>query len=670
MRARESLFIFLLLAAPFFFLSGELLSSRVYFARDLTYLFHPWRALQAQMVQSGEMPLWNSYQMGGMPFLANGQSSVLYPFTLLFNFLNFALALKFFHWFQYALAGIGLYLLARKLRFHPWISFTGGIIFAYNGYALTRSEFLSLIGSLIWLPMIILFAGSSSYPVKTRHWREKIFTRDIVFCSIAFCLSLFAGYPQIFLLEGCVALLFSITARGFRNAVYFWPMVGGIVLSIGAAQWLPTLELTQLSIRSGNGLPLHEAGTYSFPLYDLAGLINPFALTRHPDQFSVEKFFWIYSAWWGMASTAALLFAFHQRRKRLALLSFTVFAAGLIWAMGTELPLYEFLFSYLPLVRLFRYPSVVLYWTVSGATLLTLCGMEGLKIHLKKHGATFIALVGCLAITELFYYSRHFMSALPSDFYTYQSDSVRQISNNNQGLTMLAPRISLISRIEGNGVYDIYLKLRRLLSGLTNLPYRIATLTPAGEPLALKSYHQLYTSLLTAKSIDQARPILNLWNVRNFLTDQVLDKSWDLKSKELYANLYTNPQAFGLAYALGKNNKRFLPVRYKRTNYKIMAEYLLDENALGVFVQPKFPGWLTYCVQCSQHATGPIESISFLGYFHALKLAQGRHRLYLIYQPASWRIALMLCAAGLGLLILSGALAYKRAFRPEVRPLE
>ncbi len=44
--------------------------------------FYPWRLFYARTVHQGFLPLWNPYQFCGTPFLANGQSAVLYPLNL------------------------------------------------------------------------------------------------------------------------------------------------------------------------------------------------------------------------------------------------------------------------------------------------------------------------------------------------------------------------------------------------------------------------------------------------------------------------------------------------------------------------------------------------------------------------------------------------------------
>src|SRR5256885_14119749 len=64
---------------------------------DLTYLHHPWRVLAAEMVQRGELPLWDQYAYLGMPLAAEMQSAVWYPGTTPFHIFPFATGLAIFH---------------------------------------------------------------------------------------------------------------------------------------------------------------------------------------------------------------------------------------------------------------------------------------------------------------------------------------------------------------------------------------------------------------------------------------------------------------------------------------------------------------------------------------------------------------------------------------------
>src|SRR5512134_1321384 len=47
---------------------------------DLVLENYPWKKFILESLQARELPLWNPYQFAGLPFLAAGQHSALYPF--------------------------------------------------------------------------------------------------------------------------------------------------------------------------------------------------------------------------------------------------------------------------------------------------------------------------------------------------------------------------------------------------------------------------------------------------------------------------------------------------------------------------------------------------------------------------------------------------------------
>src|SRR5262249_35297445 len=50
---------------------------------DIVTSFYPYRTIAAHAVHEGRIPLWNPYMLSGAPFVANTQSAVFYPFTVL-----------------------------------------------------------------------------------------------------------------------------------------------------------------------------------------------------------------------------------------------------------------------------------------------------------------------------------------------------------------------------------------------------------------------------------------------------------------------------------------------------------------------------------------------------------------------------------------------------------
>ncbi|HLD29498.1 MAG TPA: hypothetical protein VJC03_04085, partial [bacterium] len=117
--------LFFSLLPVFLFLSPGIFSSRVYFQGDLGSLFHPLKKLTVENLISGEFPVWNPYVHGGMPLLANLQSQVLYPSSLLFALFPYPAALKLFYFVHLFLACFACFLLSRNLFLGLLAAFSG-----------------------------------------------------------------------------------------------------------------------------------------------------------------------------------------------------------------------------------------------------------------------------------------------------------------------------------------------------------------------------------------------------------------------------------------------------------------------------------------------------------------------------------------------------------------
>jgi hypothetical protein len=83
---------------------------------DLVLQNLAWKRMVVQSLQAGELPLWNPYLFTGIPFLAAGQHSALYPFSVLFYVLPLTRAYGLFMVLQLWLAGAFMYLFVRVLR--------------------------------------------------------------------------------------------------------------------------------------------------------------------------------------------------------------------------------------------------------------------------------------------------------------------------------------------------------------------------------------------------------------------------------------------------------------------------------------------------------------------------------------------------------------------------
>jgi uncharacterized membrane protein len=224
---------------------------------DFGPVFYSYRLFAARSLRNGSLPLWNPHDYGGMPFLADPQSAVFYPFNLLLTLfvrndtlpliaLEFQLILHIF------LAGLFTYLFARTIGLKRFPSFISGVTFMFTGFMAAHMEHLVIINAITWLPLILLFLEKGLRQGKLRY---------SVPAGWAFGLSIMAGHYQMALYVALGVLIYVI----FRLAWAFqdgdatgsllrkgslYPLMVMVGLAVSAVQLIPALKLIGRSYRS------------------------------------------------------------------------------------------------------------------------------------------------------------------------------------------------------------------------------------------------------------------------------------------------------------------------------------------------------------------------------------------------------------------------------------
>src|SRR6202011_351979 len=218
---------------------------------DAFVYFYPQRIYLARSLLAGQVPLWDPYLFLGVPFLANPQTAVLYPPSWLFVLgpvQSVYAAQLVLHGF---LAAFFTYLLARHaFGVLPLAAAIGGLAFAFGGFAVGQVGHLNQISAAAWLPAVLL-AYDRFATTRRVYW--------LALGAAALGLQLLAGHPQETYMSLIVLGIFGAVRAPWRSARQLvWCAIGGACICVlgavlSAAQLLPTLELTPLSIR-GEGV--------------------------------------------------------------------------------------------------------------------------------------------------------------------------------------------------------------------------------------------------------------------------------------------------------------------------------------------------------------------------------------------------------------------------------
>lgn len=314
---------------------------------DFSGQFVAFGAYQAARLWRGEVPLWNPYNNGGLPFLADTQSAVFYPPRLLTVALSGLAGAWTYHALELEMAGhvllgsLLMYALVRRLTVGQGGSVLGGMVaaltWAYGGFLTGYPPLqLALLEAAIWGPLLLLGIHEATA-------RQAVRWPWLMLSGLALGLSVMAGHPQTAWFLGCLYLAL-LAYRVYRRR-WRWPvfvgsaaLVGALGAALAAVQLLPALEYLQHTTRVDFSF---EAKANGFPLYDVIQVLFPRVL-------SVWSPLYV-----GIAGLALAGVALWQRAREAALWGGAALVAlGL--SFGGNAALYGLLYNVLPGLRLFR----------------------------------------------------------------------------------------------------------------------------------------------------------------------------------------------------------------------------------------------------------------------------------------------------------------------------
>jgi hypothetical protein len=227
-----------------------------------------WKRFIAESVGQGQAPLWNPYLFAGVPFLAAGQHSALYPFSLIFLIPGLPVANAYgpFVVSQLFLAGAFTYLFLRVLldrqagRPARTGALFGAIVYQLSLFMVVSVVFPMIIAGAVWLPLFLTSL-------------EWIVTQRPILGSPASLPWLALGGTAV----GCAAL------AGHPEILYYTLLVGG-----GFSLWRlvgTTKELREIG--EMREMPSRPTGRWGA----IASLIS-FLPFFHPFPFAARPIYW------------------------------------------------------------------------------------------------------------------------------------------------------------------------------------------------------------------------------------------------------------------------------------------------------------------------------------------------------------------------------------------
>ena len=391
---RNKHFLLLLLLTVVFFYP---LSFHLYPMKyDAIDCFFPWRYFISNELNQGRFPFWNPYQDLGYPISSDPSSGAWYPivwfFSLFGKYSIYTISLEYLlHIF---LAGIGSYLLFQYFYKNNSISLFGAIAYMTSGVFIGNAQHLPYIVSVCWLPFVILCFLKL---------KEETKFSNAIFGGITLSLMITGGYPAfVIILFYLFAIFFILYTYNFiktrsLKAFYQWIFKVGLfifVTIIFSSGLFYSVYIVQPYLSRLNGFTLENALFSPFSIQSFISFIAPYATSIRSEYFNSDLS--MRNGYFGLIPFMFFLLSlFSKKSSDLKILFwFSIFC--LTASVGDLLPVRSFLFKYVPMMNVFRFPSVFRGFFILISLLLGLnflANLDELKIkRLKYFTLSFIGL--------------------------------------------------------------------------------------------------------------------------------------------------------------------------------------------------------------------------------------------------------------------------------------
>lgn len=697
--------ILILFCLNILFYNKLVFSNLTYFQRDLMIQFKPWKIFinsylknlfNPNSIYLDFLPLWNFYNHCGHPFIANPQSQIFYPFSLIFCIIkDFVVAYKFFLILHFFLSTLFMFiLLKKKLSFVS--SLCGSIIWTFNGYMLSRTEFLSVFSTIIWLPLLVYLFSFIS---------KKFEFKKIILISIIIAIQFLAGHPQMWFYSIVFLLLHAIYQSYKYNS--YCPIISFLIslflsILISAAQFFPTTEFLFHSTRFGKeikniaqfGINYKEAILGSLNFKDLVNLFYPFNWQFNIKDFYSSKILTIPNYWWctfyiGISAVCLSIIGFFSMKNIIEKIFYLLIIFLFIsYSLGENFVLFNLLYKFVPFIRFFRYPSTSMFVVIFILCLFIGYGTEFFVLRIKKYNQYITFLIPLVCFIELYLYSSKISILLPKSILYESTKTINFLIKNTQSdkypyRFALTPMTQKLSSVKGKTLYEAIVNYRNRLFGDINLEYSL--LNFRGQDIELRNYYKFLDCVYSCNSLDESIPYFSISNTK-YIISVILQKTKLAKliqddEIKIYENPFVLPPVFLVTekivnadlddslelikklkfklfntVILHNNNIHNLKYNHLSTTFEI-EKFIYHNNRIyietnsqqdGFLVLPQnfYPGW-----QCliNKQRTKIYHCNIFM---MCIYLPKGRNKIYFYYDPVSFKIGSIISLVSLLFVII------------------
>lgn len=333
---------------------------------DIIDYYFPSRLMLGEMLHQGSLPLWVPYQTLGFPLHAEPQTGAWYPITLLLGFvkgysINMMSVEFMLHVF---LSGWGMFTLGKTLKYHSNTSFLIAIAYMFSGFITGNAQHLTFIINAAWIPFV-LSAFISLF-------NEKSIFNALKLSFFGYML-LSAGYPAyLFILAYLFLFIFLYflwiefqqnRIQGVFNYLKYLSL-SGVVLAIVSTIVITSMYFVMPFLSRAHGITPIEALVCPFSPQCAVSFLTPLAVNIKNGWEVFNTDMSMANGYFGIILLVFAIVGLWIKKAPLQWLFLIISILCLLISFGESTPLRMFLYDYIPLMNLFRFPSVFRFFFI------------------------------------------------------------------------------------------------------------------------------------------------------------------------------------------------------------------------------------------------------------------------------------------------------------------
>ncbi len=565
----------------------------VAFDGDVFRLVHPSWVIGKELLRTGPHFLWDSYREMGMPYLASPPNQALYPFRIIFSFLNYLDYQRLFvvtHVLALSGFAFGLF----WTRYREWRPALGAALaMGFNGYLCHRATANIDFAALTWVPGLLLCLD----------------LKRPVWLGILLTLQLFSGYPTFCILSGLLLLIYSLTHDDLKAT--FICLIKGYVLALGlgAIQYLPFLEMLKESNRPLFYSPQWALEFSLHPVELIRALFVPSFWVRHLPSLSTSDPL-VTGFYEGPILTILFFLGLFRGNRRVRIVALGSMI-GFTLCLGHFIGFYRFI----PLITVFRFPA---HWLLIANFCFVIVAIEGLRMI--KRADVQIAVIAVLALDFLVYAWPAHCGWGDMDFFEQTPIRVMEVKRPSQGHRIYHDGF-FMSQLDHKqiGSQEEWLSMFRLAVPSIGVSYGMHEVT-SRHPLSGRRQEAYVRRLMEAEPASALYDFAGI--ERTVSLKEAVPSGFNIKKDNIIVRENPNPKPHCFMWPDGVVD----------VQQETPGRFVLTAKGPGKLVvsESYYPGW---------HGSldgRSVPVILFEDMFLSLDVPPGSHTVVLVYRPASF----------------------------------